>query len=305
MMKMPLIASKKYSTQTRWIFHCHCKIKIPLDSDTSLLDECFSLLETIDRQYNSYQMGSYFDQINKGAGTWVTVDAICIQLLHTLKLISTLTEGSYDITCMPLMRLWGFYRDTHHTFPTLAELQHVRKKVDYRSICIKDNQVKINAGQEIITGSFIKAFAVDQVIGYLREKGVTDAVINAGGSTIAAINDTSHPYWNINIPDPTLPGIFVETRPIHNQCFSLSGKLNNNVLIDNKQYSHILNSQTGLPASSLQVGVISDNAFIGDILSTAIYTVQDEDLQNTINRLKEHFDFQYFRIAENGNKTIG
>jgi len=304
MMKMPQIVSKQYIAQTRWLFHCHIKIKIPLEmqSGEAILEESFQLLEKIEAQYNSYHKGSFFDTINKNAGTWTTVDDECMQMIHTLKFVSELTNGSYDITCMPLIRLWGFYNTEKQAIPSLSSIQEVLKHVNYATIYTQNKQVKIAVSQEIITGSFIKAFAVDKVITLLKEKGVTDAIVNAGGSTIMAINKESHPHWKINIPDPSNHGKYIEKITLHNQCFSLSGRINNNLLIDGKSYGHILNSRTGFPATNQQVGIITKDAFIGDILSTALFSLDEDSLDTTIKRLQNHFEFDYFLITENGTK---
>lgn len=304
-MKMPPTVSKAYIAQTRKLFHCHCKIKIPIHYGENLIDECFDLMKKFDIRYNSYRPGSYFDRINRQAGSWIKVDGECIQLLQTLKLVSELTNGSYDITCMPLIRLWGFYRQVNHDIPTPDALQETLRKVDYRSISIDGNHVKINPGQEIITGSFIKAFAVDKAIAFLKEYGVTDAIVNAGGSTIKAINDESHPHWKINIPDALIQGSYADRIVIGNGCFSLSARNNNNLVIGSRTYGHILDSRTGLPVSTLQVGVTTKNAFLGDVLSTALFTASTEEADVTIKKLMEHFDFGYFRIAEDGTKTAG
>lgn len=301
---MPQTVSKEYLVQTRAIFYCHIKIKIPKVYGEAILEACFDLMEQIDRTYNSHQPGSYFSRINQQAGRWVTVDDTCIQMLHQLTFISSLTQGSYDISCMPLLRLWGFYKSAQEkvSLPTFEALSKTLEHVDYRSIEIKENFVKIKKGQELSTGSFLKAFAVDQVVAFLSKKGITDAVINAGGSTIRGLNDESHQQWKINIPPAHNAG---ETTAIalSNQCFSLSGTANNHRIIDSKTYGHIINSKTGYPVLTAQVGVISSTAFLGDILSTALFAVEQEEVQEVIEKLQAHFEFTYYRIEQSGNKT--
>ena len=303
MMKTPQIVSKEYFTQTRNLFHCHFKIKISCNYDAGLLDRCFDLLENIDQSYNSYQPKSYFSRINRQAGQWVEVNETCIQLLTTLKLISSLTNGSYDITCMPLIQLWGFYRTDNHTVPALSEIQRVLKQVDYRKIEIDGLRVRIAPDQEIITGSFVKAFAVDKVAAFLKEHGVTDAIINAGGSTMRALNDNTHPHWKVNIPNPFMEGVYSETLSMSNKSFSLSGKKNNHLVINNTIYGHILNSKTGLPTLTEQVGVLTESAFISDVVSTALHTVPREEVGMLADKLLKQFHFSYFRVEEDGSKT--
>ncbi|MCL7986713.1 FAD:protein FMN transferase [Sphingobacterium sp. lm-10] len=299
MMKMLPTVSKSYITQTRWLFHCHFKIKIPFECGEQTLNDCFELLSAIDRKYNSYQAGSYFDQINQQAGSWVTVDDACIQMLKSLLLVSRFTEGSFDVSCMPLLRLWGFYRQKQDDIPTEKAINESLQHVDYRKIAVSGNDVKIQPTQELITGSFIKAFATDQVVQLLQKRGVTDAIINAGGSTIMGLNNDMHRTWKVNVPDPHSPNKIAKSISINNQCFSLSARSNNNLVINGKEYGHIISPKTGWPVSTLQVGVLSKNAFIGDILSTALFALEKNEVEESVNKLRRYVDFDYFRIDVN------
>lgn len=294
---------KQYLAQTRRIFHCNCKIKIPVEFGEQLLEKSFEVLEEIDRKYNSYVSGSFFSRINEMRGSWVTVDKDCIEMINTIQKVSVITKGHYDITCMPLLRLWGFYKEDNHKLPKSDELAYALEKVNFRSILTDGLNIKINTEQEIITGSFIKAFAVDKTIAFLKSQGVTDAVINAGGSTISSLNDASHPAWKINIPDPFNKEAFKTGLEISSQTFSLSGSVDNHLVIDGKKYGHILNCITGYPAETLQTGVLTKSAFLGDVLSTALFTVPAVMRNEVTAELKKHFDFDYF-IIDNDNKKI-
>lgn len=300
---MHQIATKKiYLAQTRALFYCQCKIKVPIAVGEAVLDDCFAMMEEVDRQYNSYQAGSYFDQINQGAGTWVTVDPTTIGLLHTLKKIAALSRGAYAVSSLPLLRSWGFYDPGRAGTPSADELLQVLPLVNDEHIEIDDHRVRIRYGQALITGSFAKALAVDRVIAYLTSQGVTDAIVNAGGSTIFALNDSSHPAWYIRLPDLMDVEQSGFRLPLTNSCLSVSGRINNYITIDNKQYGHILHAKTGRPATTSQVLVKTTTAFLGDVLSTAIFAVPPEHRDEVIASLSQEFSFHYRRIEENGDQ---
>ena len=304
MMNMLLTASKTYLTQTEYLFHCNFKVKVPLQYGEILLHDCFDLLRTVDRTYNSYQQYSFFDLVNRNAGHWVDIDGDCHGMLETLLKVSAHTNGAYDISCMPLLRLWGFYRSQNQRTPTYSEIKDVLSKVGYRSIELEKERVRIPVGYELVTGSFIKSFAVDKLVQFLKSKGITDAVINAGGSTIFGLNDSSHKSWKVNIPDPMDKSITSSNQiVISNKCFSFSARTNNHIVIQGKEYGHIFNSAIGYPVPTLQVGVWSNTAFLGDVLSTAIFCTEQDKLPITLKRLKHNFQFDCYRIEENGIKT--
>lgn len=293
-------ANKLYIAQTRKVFYANIKIKIPAIFPEKILDESFALLEEIDLLYNSYQPNSYFSKINKNAGNWTEVDQITIDLLQKLIEISEITEGAYDITAMPLLQLWGFYKTEKLSVPTYKEINESLQNVDFQKIKMDGLKVKIESGQQIITGSFLKAFAIDILAERLKNQGVSDAIINAGGSTIYALNDEVHLNWNINIPHPFQEGEKLAKISLQNLCYSLSAKANNYVEIDSKKYGHILNSKSGFPSDAVQVGVICKSAFFSDVLSTALFSLEEKDFERIVKKLQANFDFQAYRIHKNG-----
>ena len=286
--KMHQRATKQYLTETRFVFYCHIKIKIPLQSGAeTLIDQCFDLLKSIDEQYNSYSQGSYFDRINKNAGDWVEVDEITIWLLNELDKIKSISNGIYNIAVMPLLRLWGFYQNRSCSLPCFNQITLLTEQLKGDVVSVKDSQVKLNRGNELITGSFIKAYAVDQVVAFLKAQGVTDALVNAGGSTIYAMNDEDHPYWKINIPHPISEDKSWFQINLSNECLSLSGRKSSFITIDDKQYSHIINASTGWPSSKYQAVALTSSAFYGDVLSTTLLANETDKKANA--NLKQAF----------------
>lgn len=297
--KMHQKATKQYLTETRFVFYCHIKIKIPLQSGAeTLIDQCFELFKSIDEQYNSYSQGSYFDRINKKSVNWVEVDETTIWLLNELDKIKSISNGIYNVAVMPLLRLWGFYQNRSCSLPSFDQIALLTEQLKGKVVSIKDSKVKLTKGNELITGSFIKAYAVDQVVAFLKAQGVTDALVNAGGSTIYAMNDKNYPHWKINIPHPTLENGSWFQIHLNNECLSLSGRKNNFITIDDKQYSHIINAATGWPSSNYQAVTLTQSAFYGDVLSTLLMA---NDTDKKVNEnLKQAFKNQlkYYVIDE-------
>lgn len=289
-----------YKAQTRFLFHSHIKIKLSAFYEEGIFDELFAILEHMDKKYNSYQAGSYFDTINKNSGSFVDVDEETINILNQAITISDFFNGTYDITVMPLIRLWGFYKDEQRRIPSIKEIEDVKKLVDYRRIEIDGKKVRIEKGQEIITGSFIKAYAVDRLTERMLELGINDAIINAGGSTIMAINNESHPRWQVMVRHPQTKEVLFKLN-ITNQAYSTSSQSKTFVTIDGKEYGHILNPITGFPSANKQVGIISDNCMIGDMISTALFNESAEGFLKKIDLLSEYYSIKGFMIDSDNN----
>lgn len=274
-----------YKAQTRFLFHAHIKIKLSAFYNEDIFDELFAVLEDIDKNYNSYKEGSYIDQINKNAGSFVEVNTETIDILKQVIALSDLFNGEYDITIMPLIRLWGFYKDEQQAIPSIKAINKTKQYVNYKNIEIEKNRIFIAPGQEIITGSFIKSYAVDKLIIKMQEIGINDAIINAGGSTIRAINNEGHPAWHIVVRNPSDENILYNLN-IANQCYSTSSQAKTFIDINGQQFGHILSPKTGYPSQNKQIGIITDNCMLGDIISTGLYNQNAENFLNIIDSLR-------------------
>ena len=309
-----------YKVQVRFLFHSDIKIKIPEIYDDSIFDKLFGILENVDEKYNSYSENSYIDKINKNSGHFVKVNDETIEILSKIIHLSKIIGGEYDITIMPLIRLWGFYKQ-NPILPSLDKIKKVKRLVDYKKIIIdkKRNRVKIEKNQEIITGSFIKAYAIEKIVEEMKKIGIKDAIVNAGGSSIIAINE-----WGIIAENPEEEREILRTEKgmpikitqnqyagndeyndlfeikIKNKSFSTSNQKNTYILINNEKYGHIISPKTGFPSQNKQVGIITKSAFFGDIISTGMYNQTPEKFYKIMGKLSEEMEISGFLIDKEG-----
>ena len=309
-----------YKVQVRFLFHSDIKIKIPEIYDDSIFDKLFGILENVDEKYNSYSENSYIDKINKNSGHFVKVNDETIKILSKIIHLSKIIGGEYDITIMPLIRLWGFYKQ-NPILPSLDKIKKAKRLVDYKKIIIdkKKKRVKIEKNQEIITGSFIKAYAIEKIVEEMKKIGIKDAIVNAGGSSIIAINE-----WGIIAENPEEEREILRTEKgmpikitqnqyagndeyndlfeikIKNKSFSTSNQKNTYILINNEKYGHIISPKTGFPSQNKQVGVITENAFFGDIISTGLYNQTPCKFYEIMGKLSKEMEISGFLIDKDG-----
>ena len=309
-----------YKVQVRFLFHSDIKIKIPESYDDSVFDRLFGILEDVNEKYNSYAENSYIDKINKNSGYFVKVNEETISILNKIIHLSKIIGGEYDITIMPLIRLWGFYKQTP-ILPSFDEIKKAKRLVDYKKIIIdkKKKRVKIGKNQEIITGSFIKAYAIEKMVQEMKKIGIKDAIVNAGGSSIIAIDE-----WGIIAENPeeekeilrNVDGMPVRITKygyngknedndlfeikIKNTSYSTSNQKNTYLLINNEKYGHIISPRTGFPSQNKQVGIITKSAFFGDIISTGMYNQTPEKFYEIMGKLSEEMEISGFLINKAG-----
>lgn len=312
---------REYKVQTRFLFHTNIKIKIPDSFENKIFDELFEILEDVNKNYNSYSKNSYIDKINKNNGKFVQVNEETVNLLEKVVHFSEIMNGEYDITIMPLIKLWGFYKENSDKIPENLEIKKIKKLVDYKKIIIdkKNLKVKIDKNQEIITGSFIKAYAIDKAIQKMKELKIDDAIINAGGSSIVAING-----WGIIVENPEPEKKLLKNDDgkilkitkekyegndeyndlfeieIKDLTYSTSNQVNTFLEIDGEKYGHIISPKTGFPAKNKQIGIITENAFFGDIISTGLYNQTPKNFHEIIKKLSKEIKIEGYLIDENG-----
>ena len=312
---------KEYKVQTRFLFHTNIKIKIPDSFENKVFDELFEILEDVNKNYNSYSKNSYIDKINKNNGKFVQVNEETVNLLEKVVHFSEIMNEEYDITIMPFIKLWGFYKENSDKIPENLEIKKIKKLVDYKKIIInkKNLKVKIDKNQEIITGSFIKAYAIDKAIQKMKELKIDDAIINAGGSSIAAING-----WGIIVENSEPEKKFLKNDDgkilkitkekyegndeyndlfeieIKDLTYSTSNQVNTFLEIDDEKYGHIISPKTGFPAKNKQIGIITENAFFGDMISTGLYNQTPKNFHEIIKKLSKEIKIEGYLIDENG-----
>ena len=193
--------------------------------------------------------------------------------------------------------------------------------MDYKKIIIdkKRNRIKIEKNQEIITGSFIKAYAIEKIVEEMKKIGIKDAIVNAGGSSIIAIDE-----WGIIAENPEeereilrnekgMPIKITQNQyagnyeyndlfeiKIKNKSFSTSNQKNTYILINNEKYGHIISPKTGFPSQNKQVGVITENAFFGDIISTGLYNQTPCKFYEIMGKLSKEMEISGFLIDKDG-----
>ena len=318
--------SRNYKVQTRFLFHTNIKIKIPEEyySET-VFDELYGILEDVNEKYNSYSENSFIDRINKNSGNFVEVNEEMIEILERVVHFSDMMNGEYDITRMPLIKLWGFYKKSDIRIPEKKEIEETGKLIDYKKIVIDSERkrVKIDAGQEIITGSFIKSYAVDKLVKEMKRRGIDDVIINAGGSSIVAVNELEDDAWIVGVENPekekisekSIEGYVTQILldsykekndedlfdiKISDESYSTSNQGNTFVEIDNQKYGHILSPKTGYPGKNKQIGIVTKEAFTGDIISTGLYNQTPEKFFEILAKLNREIKVEGYMIDENG-----
>ena len=222
----------------------------------------FAEAKRLDAELSNYKPDSPWSQVNRFAAEKpVSVPPELFDLLAACVRYSQLSEGAFDITVGPLMRVWGFYKGSGH-MPKPGEVKASLQHVGYKNILLdpKTQTVRFaRPGMEMDPGGIGKGFAVDKMADVLRKAGITSALVSGSGSSIYAIGTPpGEKGWTISIRDPKDETKSVQDIVLKDESLSTSGSYEKFFMADGKIYSHIMDPRTGFPAQGmLSVSVIT------------------------------------------------
>jgi len=223
----------------------------------------FEEVRRLDQLLSNYRADSELSQLNRNAAARpVKVSKELFDLVSACLRYSEASEGAFDISVGPLMKVWGFYKGSGH-FPHRAEIRGAMANVGYKNIVLDAAQQTVyyrRTGVEIDPGGIGKGYAVDRMVDILRNNGIGSGLITAGSSSIYGIGapPTEPKGWRIAIKHPKDPGQSVEEVFLKDMSMSTSGNYEKFFRVAGKVYSHIMDPRTGYPAPGmLQVSVVT------------------------------------------------
>lgn len=239
--------------------------------------QAFSEVHRLDRMLSNYLPDSELNHVNAhAADAPVTVSRELFNLLRTCLEVSRKSDGAFDITVGPLMKVWGFYKDSGHLADRSA-VQDALTKVGWRNIRLNPLALTVSLakpGMNLDLGGVGKGYAVDRMAEILRRNGITPALVSAGGSSIYGLGSPPDGPrgWRIRIRDPKIEGKYVATVFLNNRSLSTSGSYEKFFWADGKIYSHIMDPRTGFPSRGmLSVSIISANTLDSEIWAKPYY----------------------------------
>ena len=279
-------SAKPAQTETVWAMDTACTISLHGGG----VSETASLLKTLDKTLDNYQEDSAISQLNQ-SGTISGNDTI-YQLVSETAALQKRFGDSVDLTVGQLTALWGITTDTPHV-PTAAELEPVLKTISLDHVTAADGTVTLTDGAQLDCGAVGKGYSLDCVKEALDQSGTAGyGTVSMTSSILCYGEKPDGKPFQIEIRDPSGDGTLGTVST--DSCFlSTSGGYERYFIADDgKQYCHILDPKTGMPAESdlTTVTVFCDSGLQSDFLSTLIW------LEGT-EHLEEHLHAEDYQIV--------
>ena len=190
------------------------------------------------------------------------------------------TGGAFDITAGSVTSLWDFSAETPQV-PDPAAVAAGLAHVGWEKVTLTGNTVAFSDPDTILDlGGIAKGYIADRMADYLRQEGVTSAILDLGGNLYCLGAKPGGQPFQVGIQYPyeerqtvigSLPAenLSVVTSGVYERCFTAGGVL----------YHHILDTATGYPVENglLSVTIVSARSVDGDALSTACFALGLEE----------------------------
>lgn len=192
---------------------------------------------------------------------------------------SDLSDGIFDITVLPILRLWEENARTSKV-PTDAEISERLELVNYRNVIIQEENISFRkAGMGITLAGVAKGYAVDKAIEALSQGNIRHALVNAGGDIRLIGGKTETIPWKIAIRDPRNKTRIVTTVDLYDQAIATSGTYQ-------RSFNDIINPKVGRPAQGvLSSTIVAKKAIDADMLATCLFVLGAEKGIELLGRL--------------------
>lgn len=241
------------------------------------VNSAFEEIQRLDQLLSNYKPTSEWSEVNRDAPRRpVPVSSELYRLLEACAEYSRRSEGAFDITVGPLMKVWGFYKGSGR-LPHRAEVRTGLASVGMAHVALDPAARTVRftrPGVEMDPGGIGKGYAVDRVVEILRQGGIASAFVSAATSTVYGLGapPSDARGWEVRIVHPKDRNLTVQTLHLKDESMSTSGNYEKFFVAGGRMYSHIMDPRTGYPAEGmLQVSVVAPRALDSEAWTKPIY----------------------------------
>jgi thiamine biosynthesis lipoprotein len=241
----------------------------------------------------------------KAGGPAVKVSAELFFVLARAQKVSRESDGAFDVTVGPVVRLWRRTRRTRQ-LPYADKLKAARALVGWKNVVLdeKAGTIKLlKPGMKLDLGGIAKGYAADEVLKVLAKHGLKRALVAAGGDIAVKEPPPGKKGWTIAIAaiDPKKEG--PRNLVLANAAVSTSGDAEQYVEIDGKRYSHIVDPRTGMGlVGRMSATVVAPDGITSDSLTKVVAVLGPKKAFAIIEKYKG-VSGRYVRKTEKGTQV--
>ncbi len=250
------------------------------DAAKAAADAAFDRIAALERVFSDYQVDSEITLLTTHPpGEKIPISGDLFQVLVKTEQLSRETDGAFDVTVGPMIRLWRQSRKNHR-LPTADRVAQARERSGWQKLELDRETPAVTLGAEFMQldfGGIVKGYSADEALDILKQRGFSQSLVAASGDIVVGDPPPGKDAWRIGIRsldavlanDPEHP--LTGTVPLLNGAISTSGDTQQAVNIDGVRYSHIVDPKTALGLTHrIAVTVIGPDATTTDSYATTV-----------------------------------
>lgn len=239
----------------------------------------FARVAELDGVMSDYRPTSELMQLcGKAGGPPVRVSDDLYVVLAKAQEVSRLSDGAFDVTVGPVVRLWRIARRTQE-LPDQEALARARGLVGYQNIKLDPTNRTVHLlkpGMLLDLGGIAKGYAADAALAVLKKHEIDRALVAAGGDIAVSGPPPDAQGWKVGI-QPIAGGAPRRYLLLKHAAVSTSGDFEQFVVIDGKRYSHIVDPKTGLGlVGRMSVTVVARHGLTSDPMTKTVCVLGPE-----------------------------
>lgn len=239
-----------------------------------VMQRAMDRIRELDTILSDYSASSELRRLTQGAtGSGpVGVSRDLMGLLLQARAVSAQTEGAFDVTVGPLVRLWRrAFRQGE--LPTAEAIARARERVGMDFLALYPDTSSAwprRSGMALDAGGIGKGYALDQALELIGQAGIQSALVEGGGDLAVSSAPPGQLGWRIQLdwgPDlsPAAPLI------LSHGAVATSGDLYQALTLEGVVYSHILDPRTGWAVRhGRRASVVAPSGALADALASAL-----------------------------------
>jgi len=262
----------------------YVRIVVYSDEDTAnaAIAAAFARIEEISAIASRFDPDSETSLLNEN-GSISSPSSEMLDLIRKSIEYYEMSNGYFDITCLPLLSLWSSKVEGISFFLLNSTTQqpHIDTTLELvgaDKITVTDSEISFQIpNMKITLDGIAKGYAVDEALKVIKAMGIKHALVDAGGDIGTLGSKPNGNPWMISLVNPKILSQSLAHFPIQNSAIATSGNYLRYFDPD-ARVGHILNPITGYSATGCQsVTILAANCTKADILATAVFAMGAEN----------------------------
>jgi thiamine biosynthesis lipoprotein len=222
------------------------------------------------------------------SGEEVSLSADTFEILREAARVNGLTGGAFDVTVIPLSRLWGFGPggSAASSPPTEEQIERARARVGIGNLVLDDDSMAVTKridSLELDLSGVATGYALDRAAAALEERGYRDYLIEAEAVVKSRGKDAAGEPWRVGIWKPGAGGGELQrTVPLSGFSMATAGDFRGTDDADGllgKLHAHLVDPRTGRPLDHdlLSATVLGESCLTAESLALGLLVLGPEE----------------------------